>query len=961
MATREHRKTVTVLFCDIAGSTALGESVDPERLRTILAEYFERMKAIIERHGGSVEKFIGDAVMAVFGVPVAHEDDALRAARAAVEMRDTLPQLGLEGRIGVMTGEVVTGTEERLATGDAVNVAARLEQSAAAGEVLIGRPTYDLVHDAVDVEPVAPLVVKGKSDPVRAYRLLSAGEAPERRHDTPFVGRDRELALLRETWERVRTQLYCELVTVVGEAGVGKSRLAAEFLGTVDGTVVRARCVPYGDGITYWPVVELLKQLDLVPADKAAAEAIRALLGESDARTSADEIAWAFRKTLEEAAAIRPLVVIVDDLQWGMETFHDVLEQVALLSTEAPILLFSMARPELVERRATWPVTIRLEPLDDAAVTTLIGDQVPEELRERITRASGGNPLFVAEMLAIAGGADGEVVVPPTLRALLAARLDQLDPPERSILERGAIEGEVFHRGAVQALATEGTLVIQQLASLVRKQVIRPDRGQLAGEDAFRFRHLLIRDVTYDAMPKAVRAGLHERFALWLEHHPSELVEVDEIVGYHLEQACRYLAEIAAPDDGSLAAAARRHLAAGAHRAVGYQDYRGAVPLFERAAALTPPDELDLGLEIELGDALLWIGNGEEALRRAETLAARAIAAGDRVGELCARIRADVVAIWAEEEGASERLTALLADALPVLEAAGDDLALYIGCMASGDAAEARARNDEAAEAYERALLHAERAGHPRGGALAGCASQRFFGTTPAAEILAWLDANEPPGRDYFIRAFRANSLAMLGRFDEARAILAEDRAELQRTGGGTLLANLTAFESVWVELWAGDAAAATEFATEGWRLHHELGHSTFLPGAAESLARALYALDRLDEAEEWAGRAADTARTVMAETRWRTVRAKILARRGLHEEAQQLALEAKSIIDDSDMLNLQGDVYADLGEVRLLAGEVGEGVTALQQALDRYERKGNLVSAGQIRVRLMELEAVAR
>src|ERR1700681_3184549 len=285
----QQRKTVTVLFCDLSGSTALGETVDPERFRALLARYFERMKAIVERHGGSVEKFIGDAVMAVFGVPVLHEDDALRAVRAAAEMRDALPELGLEGRIGVMTGEVVAGTEERVATGDAVNVAARLEQAAQPGDVLIGEATLAHVRDAGDVEPIAPLELKGKAKPTPAYRLLRVHDAPERRHGDLFVGRERELSTLRETWERVRDEKRCELVTVAGEAGVGKSRLAAEFLASTGATVVQGRCRPYGEGITYRPVVEVLRQLGVLPPAKAAVAAIRSLLGESEATTSAEE------------------------------------------------------------------------------------------------------------------------------------------------------------------------------------------------------------------------------------------------------------------------------------------------------------------------------------------------------------------------------------------------------------------------------------------------------------------------------------------------------------------------------------------------------------------------------------------------------------------------------------------------------------------------------------------------
>ena len=371
--TSEQRKVVTVLFCDVVGSTALGESTDPEAVRTLLARYFERMKAIVDSHGGTVEKFIGDAVMAVFGIPAAHEDDALRACRAAVEMRDALPELGIGGRIGVTTGEVVTGTSERLATGDAVNVAARLEQAAAPGEVLIGEATHALVHKAAVAEFVEPLTLKGKSEPVPAYRLLSVLDAPERSHGSRFVGREPEVAQIVGAWERARAQERCELMTVVGDAGVGKSRLVAEALGAVEARVLRGRCLPYGEGITYWPVVEVVKQLGALPSDPVAEAAMRSLLGESDVATSGDEIAWAFRKLLEEQA---PLVVVFDDIQWGDETFLDLVESTALLSAEAPLLLLCMARPDLVERRPGWPGSLRLEPLPPQLADALIGSRL---------------------------------------------------------------------------------------------------------------------------------------------------------------------------------------------------------------------------------------------------------------------------------------------------------------------------------------------------------------------------------------------------------------------------------------------------------------------------------------------------------------------------------------------------------------------------------------------------------
>ncbi len=957
---REQRKTVTVLFCDVTGSTALSETLDPERLRALLARYFERMRRIVEHHGGSVEKFIGDAVMAVFGVPVLHEDDALRALRSAVEMRDALPELGIEGRIGLTTGEVVTGTKERLATGDAVNVAARLEQAAQPGEVLVGEPTLRLVRlvrNAAEVEPIEPLELKGKAEPVPAYRLLHVRDAPEWRHDARFVGRERELALLREALEHVRAEQRCELVTVVGDAGVGKSRLVAEALISVEATVARGRCLPYGEGITYWPVVEVLKQLDVLPPDKAAAAAIRSLLGETEVATSAEEIAWAFRKTLEQAAAERPLVVVFDDIQWGEETFRDLIEHVALLSSGASVLLLCMARPELTERRPAWPVRLRLEPLPDDDVEELIAERVPKRLRERIARAAGGNPLFIEEMLAMASEADGEVFVPSTLQALLAARLDQLETAERSVLERGAIEGEIFHRGAVQALSPDETQVTPHLAALVRKELIRPDKPQVAGEDGFRFRHLLLRDAAYEALPKGVRAELHERFATWLEQRGAELVELDELVGYHLEQACRYHAELGLPSDDELPVAARRRLTAAGRRAMVRVDSGAAVSLLERAIALVPPAEVDLALEVDLVDALVLAGKGGEALWRAGSLAERASAAGDRVGELCGTIKGGVIRFYREPEGATEKLAALVEQALPVFEAAGDDLALYLGYTAFGHVALGSAQMDTTLDAFERAFAHARRAGLPYH-LVPQRAGGRLLGTTPVPELLAWLDEQKARGEsDSFLRRPRAHALAMLGRFNEARAVLAEARAQLADRSGELALA-LTMDSSADVELLAGDPAIALEFGEEAFRQLDELGEKGAQSGAAGNLARALYALDRLEEADAWAGRAAELGAIDDAFTQmlWRQVRAKVLARRSEHDEAERLAREAVALGEDTDWLDGQGDAHADLAEVLLLAGKPGEAAAALEQALARYERKGNLVSTHRTEARLAEL-----
>jgi class 3 adenylate cyclase/tetratricopeptide (TPR) repeat protein len=958
-ATREHRKTVTVVFSDITGSTALGETLDPERLRAVLARYFERMKAIVEHHGGTVEKFIGDAVMAVFGVPSAHEDDALRAIRAAQEMREAMPELGVQARIGVNTGEVVAGTEERLATGDAVNVAARLEQAASPGEVLLGATTLSLVSRAADVEPVDPLELKGKAEPVPAYRLLRLHDLPARAYETHFVGRRTESAQLRDAWVRVKDHRRCELLTVVGEAGVGKSRLVDEVLVALDATSVRGRCPPYGDGITYWPVIEVLKQLAVLPDDPAAADAIRSLLGETHGPTSTEVIAWAFRKTLEQAASDRPLVVVFDDLQWGEGTFLDLIEHIALLASDAPILLLCMARPEITEQRPTWPVAIRLEPLPDADVDELIPERVPGDLRGKIAHAAGGNPLFVEEMLAMAGELDGEVVVPPTLRALLDTRLDQLDAAERRVLECGAIEGEIFHRAGVQALAPEEAQVTPHLVALVRKELITLDPAQPQGEDGFRFRHLLIRDAAYEAVPKVTRAELHARFARWLRHYRTDLVELDEVVGYHLEQACRYLADLGLPEDEDVLAEARNCLRAAGRRAHVRADYGAAAGLLERVAALGPPYEIDLALEADFQDALFWGGRAEEALHRAESMAARAAVAGDRVGELCGKLQVGIAREYLEPEGAVARLAALVGEALPVFQAAKHDVGLYTAYQALGAVEFEHAKTDASLEAYEQAAAHAARAGLTQE-FLDWRAACRFYGTTPISRIVAWLDEQRTrAGLDHRLRLYRALALGMLGRFDEGREMLADTRRELAERGAGIKLAVTTGIESVDFELLAGDAAAAAELGAAGCQMLDELGDHSFLSSASGTLAKALYELGRIEEADSWVDRSAKLGGSEDAFTQllWREVKGKVLARRGDHAEAERVAREAVAIAEGTDLLNGQADTYADLAEVLVIGGRLDEAAAELKQSLDGYERKGNLVSAERVRAKIAELE----
>jgi predicted ATPase len=499
-----------------------------------------------------------------------------------------------------------------LATGDAVNVAARLEQATPPGEVLIGEETYRLVRDAVHVEAVEPLELKDKREPVPAYRLIAVRETVERSHTrTPMIGRERELDRLQDAFAQAVEDRSCQLFTVLGAAGVGKSRLSLEFLGGLeDARVVRGRCLSYGEGITYWPVVEVIRQLDALPADPYAAAALQSLIDESRTVASAEEIAWGFRKLLEEGARERPLVVVFDDIHWGEETFLDLIEHVADLSRDAPVLLLCMARPELLEKRPGWgggkwnATTVLLEPLDAGETDRLLdaltlgAPEVGDGMRDRIRASAEGNPLFVEEMLAlIRASGDGEVAVPPTIQALLAARLDQLASDERSVLECGAVEGRTFHRDAVRALLQDGSNLPGKLVMLVRKELVRPARAQLAGDEAYRFRHLLIRDAAYDALPKAVRAELHERFAGWLEERGAELVELDEVVGYHLEQAARYRAELGQPD-ARLAERAGEWLGMAGKRALWRQDALAARDLLGRALRLLRPIRLDVSLEL---------------------------------------------------------------------------------------------------------------------------------------------------------------------------------------------------------------------------------------------------------------------------------------------------------------------------------------------------------------------------
>jgi class 3 adenylate cyclase len=984
---REVRKTVTVFFSDVSGSTALGERLDPESLRQVMARYFETAKTILERHGGTVEKFIGDAVMAVFGVPTVHEDDALRALRAAEELRNGLPGLNdeleqsygtrLELRIGVNTGEVVTGTEERIATGDAVNVAARLEQAARPGDVLMGEETLRLARDAVEVEPVEPVAAKGKAEPVRAYRLLSVNAGTGvRQGGAPMVGRKRQRKLLEDAFANVDGERSCQLFTVLGPAGVGKSRLVAEFLSSLeDATVVQGRCLSYGEGVGYWPVTEVVKQL--LRDDGDPGPALRSILGDESAAGSPDEVAWAFRKLLESQAVERALVVVFDDVHWGEPAFLDLVEHVADLSRDAPILVLCLARPELLDHRPAWgggmlnATNVLLEPLAPDESRELIGSLMPgaeidSELRDRILESAAGNPLFVEEMVAMVAEHDeAEVSVPPTIHALLAARLDQLDTAERTVLERGSVEGLVFHRGAVVALAPEETRVDGRLVSLVRKDLVRPERPVVADDEAFRFRHLLIRDTAYEALPKAVRAELHERFAIWLQSYAADLVEAEELVGYHLERAYRYRVELGPLDEAArwLAERAAEHLFVAAERARARGDAGAARALLGQAIELLPAHnparpaaQLELAVLLaergEFADAASVRAEAEEAAREE----------GDRRVLARAALAATEAALQSDPSATMRDALATSEQALAELERLGDDEGVAWALRLVGNLEGWLGNTAEAERLWARALERAERvtprlANDVRIWTMWGL----WWGPTPIDEGIRRCDELIRHSSSKRVEAtallIRGNLKAALGHLEEGRNDSAAGRSLFHELGDQIWWAG-AAMVLARTELNAGFAERAYELLADGHAALAESSETGYLATVVSMRALAALELGRDEEALELA----DETKRIAAvddldpQARRRLVRARALARRGELEAADELIREAAEIIEPTDYAVLHLELAFAHADVERLAGRPDGERRALERALEVAEAKGNIVAAERARGRLAEL-----
>jgi len=986
VSTAAARKTVSVLFCDLAGSTALGEQLDPEPLRELMGRWYEEMRVAVEHHGGTVEKFIGDAVMAVFGLPRAHEDDALRAVRAALEMQSAVGRLNaslsalavpeLQVRIGVNTGEVVTGDDAAtLATGDAVNTAKRLEEAAGGGEILIGRVTERLVRHAAHLEAVSPVEAKGKRAPVAAWRVLdtiAGADSFARRWDTPLVGRTVELGVLRDGLTASADGHECRLVTVLGVAGVGKTRLVSELVAEVGeyATVAAGRCLPYGDGITFWPLTELIKRLG---GEQAVAEAVgddpdstlvverlRVLGGRGTAPP--EELFWAVRRFFELLARERPLLVVLEDVHWAEPMLLDLVEHVSRWSRDAPILLLCVARPELLEERPQWEgVHVRLEPLSSGQATELLdaldaGGILSPELRGRVTEVAQGNPLFAEQLVAMlaeeARAAAELVSLPPTIQALLAARLDRLDSDEREVLQRAAVVGKEFWPGAVAALDGGDEGLGATLLGLVRRELVEPAVSSIPGQDGFRFRHVLIRDAAYAGIPKRTRADLHERFVGWLELHDTP----EELHGYHLEQAYRYRDELGALDGHAQALGERggELLTAAGRQALARDDIPAAVNLLERGLALLPRTSSSRGFALlELAIALMRSGSFPAAEGALEEALALARSDGDRQLELRTLIEREFFRIFTNTETPTEEITRIAEEAIPALEALGDDAGVAKAWHLLSEPPVEACRWGERAAALEHALEHARRAGDAREVArAAGFLMQAIqLGPTPvdAAIERAHLFLRESEG-DRLLTASILSSLAVLlamhGEFGEARADWARARALWDELGMAHNRA-IRAIDGSTIELLAGDAQAAERELRTGYDLLVEIGDVHLRPMLAAYLSAVLIQKGDLGDAEALASYSESHSwdDDIVTEVMWRVARAQIEAHRDKAAEAERLGREAVELAAPTDFLDLQATALLALARVLREAGSP-EAASAAAEAQAVYERKGNVVGA---------------
>ena len=648
---QEERKVVSVLFCDLVGFTAASDTADPEDVRARIRPYHARLREVIERHGGTVEKFVGDAVMAVFGAPVAHEDDAERAVRAGLRILEAIEELNaqdaslaLQVRVGINTGEAVVALGARpeegegIVTGDVVNTASRLQGVAPVGGVAVSEQTYRQTERIFDYERLESVAVKGKAEPLVLYRPVAVrarfGSEVTRSHATPLVGRELETPLLIGTFERSAQQRSCQLVTVVGEPGVGKSRLCRELFQHIEELpgLVRwrqGRCLPYGDGIAFWALGEIVKaecgilesdSLDAVRAklERAVPEdaqdrpwllaRLGPLVGLSGEPAAQEESFTAWRRFCEGLAADEPTVLVFEDLHWADPALLAFLEHLADWAEGVPLLVLCTARPELHEQHAGWAgglrnaTTINLAPLSDEETARLVSSLLertvlPAQTQQALLERAGGNPLYAEEfvrLLADRGELGVETAVPESVQALIAARLDTLSADRKSLLQDAAVLGKVFWAGALATMGERAPGEVEQaLHELARKELVRPARtSSMAGEAEYGFWHALIRDVAYGQIPRAGRAERHRQAAAWIEDKAGERAEdLADLLAHHYLSALRLAQAVGQGEDSELRQRAVRYLGLAGERALGLdveQAERNLARALDQAAADDP-------------------------------------------------------------------------------------------------------------------------------------------------------------------------------------------------------------------------------------------------------------------------------------------------------------------------------------------------------------------------------------
>ena len=968
------RKLATVLFVDLVDSSSLVSGSDPEVVRRRVTQFFDRVSRCVETHGGTVEKFAGDAVMAAFGVPQAHEDDAERAVRAALSILEAVDELELKARIGVEAGEVVTGAgDSTFATGEAVNLAARLQQAADPGQILIGPSAHNLTLGRVEVDDVGPVEVRGRAEPVWVWAALSADGRPSAPSAAaPFVGREHEVQLLENTFERAKRDRRAHLFTIYGEPGVGKTRIAREFLESLEGTTVLVgRALPYGESITYWPLAEIVKSAadiaDDDPLDVAIeklreccpAEAVADLLGLATGvleavhgERSQQEIAWAAREWAQLMAQTQPLVLVFEDIHWAEEPLLELIEHITSWVRDAPMLILCLTRPELLDTRPGWgggrlrATSIELEPLDETEseelIEALIGDEeIPLRTRQSLLEKTGGNPLFLEETIRmVAEWGEGDALrIPDTLQALIAARIDRLPPSSKDLLQRASAIGRYFWKGAIEHLVPDAENVDDALDDLVLRDFVEHQtRSSLSGETAYRFKHVLIREVAYASLTKSARADHHARFAEWLEQRAGD--ELLEIRAHHLDQAASLLAELDGAPPADLAQKAAVALEEAGRRALAREANQAARHNFLRAV------ELESTLERRaLAAKAAWrLDDLPVVAREMEAVRAEAVRVGDRGIEGRALTGLADMALMREADPQKSRelsdqaLAALDdADALPAHR--------FDALRVRANAGYWMGDLDETEHYLSEQLAVAREAGRQDLESVAVLS----YADTHRAKLE--LDESRARLREALDLAEQTGAIANRGRalLSLARASLLErnlEQAEEAANEARSLFAEAGAIwavaralnTSAWVAWWNGDLEKGEKDFRESIRLLKPIGDRSTLCESQRGLAELLLERGRVEEAERFACEARETVGPLDVTSRATTTASlgMVRAAQGRDEEAEELLRAAVDTVSETHFREHEWELLEPLAQFLRARGREEEA-----EALE--ERRANL------------------